>query len=73
MFGAVNPDQIAFTPDELPKRWYNIAGESAHAVRAAIDEEKKAESAGEEKCILANINGHSFLDLDAYRSKVRLD
>jgi len=49
-----------------------IAGESAHAVRAAIDEAKKAESAGEEKCILANISGHGFLDLDAYRSKVAL-
>ncbi|HXY56520.1 MAG TPA: TrpB-like pyridoxal phosphate-dependent enzyme [Nitrososphaerales archaeon] len=50
-----------------------IAGESAHAVRAAIDEALKAERAGEEKCILANISGHGFLDLDAYRSKVRLD
>jgi len=49
-----------------------IAGESAHAVRAAIDEARKAESAGEEKCILANISGHGFLDLDAYRSKVSL-
>jgi tryptophan synthase beta chain len=50
-----------------------IAGESAHAVRAAIDEAKKAESAGEEKCILANISGHGFLDIDAYRSKVKFD
>lgn len=48
-----------------------IAGESAHAVRATIDEAKKAESAGKEKCILVNISGHGFLDLDAYRSKVR--
>jgi tryptophan synthase beta chain len=50
-----------------------IAGESAHAVRAAMDEAKMAEAAGEEKCILVNISGHGFLDLDAYRSKVRLD
>jgi len=50
-----------------------IAGESAHAVRATIDEAKKAESAGEKKCILANISGHGFLDLDAYRNKVKLD
>jgi len=49
-----------------------IAGESAHAVRAAIDEARKAERAGEEKCILANISGHGFLDLDAYRSKVKV-
>ena len=50
-----------------------IAGESAHAVRAAIDEAKKAESSGEGKCILANISGHGFLDLDAYRAKVAFD
>jgi tryptophan synthase beta chain len=43
----------------------------AHGVRAAIDEAKKAESAGEEKCILVNISRHGFLDLDAYGSKVR--
>lgn len=46
-----------------------IAGESAHAVRAAIDEALKAEAKGEEKCILANISGHGFLDIDAYRTK----
>jgi tryptophan synthase beta chain len=49
-----------------------IAGESAHAVRAGIDEAKKAESKGEEKCILINISGHGFLDIDAYRSKLNL-
>ena len=46
-----------------------IAGESAHAVRAAIDEALKAEARGEEKCILVNISGHGFLDIDAYRAK----
>jgi tryptophan synthase beta chain len=50
-----------------------IAGESAHAVRAAIDEAKAAESKGEEKCILINISGHGFLDIDAYRSVLKLD
>jgi tryptophan synthase beta chain len=50
-----------------------IAGESAHAVRAAIDEARRAESAGTEKCILVNISGHGFLDIDAYRSKIKLD
>ena len=49
-----------------------IAGESAHAVRAAIDEAKLAESRNEEKCILMNISGHGFLDIDAYRSILRL-
>jgi tryptophan synthase beta chain len=47
-----------------------IAGESAHAVRAAIDEATKAESQGEEKCVLINISGHGFLDIDAYREKL---
>ncbi len=46
-----------------------VAGESAHAVRAAIDEARRAESEGKEKCILVNISGHGFLDLDAYRNK----
>ena len=49
-----------------------VAGESAHAVRAGIDEARKAESKGEEKCILVNISGHGFLDLEAYRSKLQL-
>ncbi|MDV3277964.1 MAG: TrpB-like pyridoxal phosphate-dependent enzyme [Nitrososphaerales archaeon] len=49
-----------------------IAGESAHAVRAAIDEARSSEEKGEEKCILVNISGHGFLDLDAYRSKLHL-
>jgi len=50
-----------------------IAGESAHAVRAAIDEARRAEQKGEEKCILANISGHGFLDIDAYKTKVKVD
>ena len=50
-----------------------IAGESAHAVRAAMDEAEKAEREGKEKCILVNISGHGFLDIDAYRSKVKLE
>lgn len=50
-----------------------IAGESAHAVRAGIDEALKAERKGEEKCVLINISGHGFLDIDAYRSKLGLE
>jgi tryptophan synthase beta chain len=49
-----------------------IAGESAHAVRAGIDQAKSAESEGKEKCLLINISGHGFLDIDAYRSKLQL-
>ena len=47
-----------------------IAGESAHAVRAGIDEAKRYERKGEKKCILINISGHGFLDIDAYRTKL---
>jgi tryptophan synthase beta chain len=50
-----------------------IAGESAHAVRAAIDEARKAEARNEERCILVNISGHGFLDMEAYRSKLGLE
>ena len=56
----------------LESEGWLIAGESAHAVRAAIDEAKAAEAKGEEKCILMNISGHGFLDIDAYRDVLRL-
>jgi tryptophan synthase beta chain len=56
----------------LESEGWLIAGESAHAVRAAIDEAKSAESKGEEKCILINISGHGFLDIDAYREILKL-
>jgi tryptophan synthase beta chain len=56
----------------LESEGWLIAGESAHAVRAAIDEAKAAESKGQEKCILMNISGHGFLDIDAYRSVLKL-
>ncbi|HUK49915.1 MAG TPA: TrpB-like pyridoxal phosphate-dependent enzyme [Terriglobales bacterium] len=74
---------IAFPSDEesvfsvarifLESEGWLIAGESAHAVCAAIDEAKTAESKGQEKCILINISGHGFLDIDAYRSVLKLD
>ncbi len=57
----------------LESEGWLIAGESAHGVRAAIDEARAAESRGEEKCILVNISGHGFLDIDAYRSILQVD
>ena len=57
----------------LESEGWLIAGESAHAVKAAIDEAMRAESNDQEKCILVNISGHGFLDVDAYRSILRLD
>jgi tryptophan synthase beta chain len=56
----------------LESEGWLIAGESAHAVRAAIDEARAAESKGEEKCILVNISGHGFLDISAYKSVLKL-
>jgi tryptophan synthase beta chain len=56
----------------LESEGWLIAGESAHAVRAAIDEAKAAESRGQEKCILINISGHGFLDINAYKSVLQL-
>jgi len=42
------------------------APETAHAVRAAIDEALAAKEAGEERVILFNFSGHGHLDLSAY-------
>ncbi len=42
------------------------APESAHAVRAAIDEALAAREAGEARVILFNLSGHGLLDLAAY-------
>ncbi|OAT86449.1 TrpB-like pyridoxal phosphate-dependent enzyme [Desulfotomaculum copahuensis] len=42
------------------------APESAHAIRAAIDEALAAKEAGEARTILFNLSGHGFLDLPSY-------
>ena len=42
------------------------APESAHAVRAAIDEAIAAKEAGEERVILFGLSGHGVFDLGAY-------
>lgn len=44
------------------------APESAHAVRAAMDEALQAREAGEKKVILFNLSGHGMLDLTAYEA-----
>jgi tryptophan synthase beta chain len=43
-----------------------VAPETAHAVKATIDEALEAKEAGEERVILFNLSGHGFLDLGAY-------
>lgn len=42
------------------------APETAHAIRAVIDEALDAKAKGEERVILFNMSGHGFLDLGAY-------
>jgi tryptophan synthase beta chain len=42
------------------------APETAHAVKAAIDEAIKCRESGESKCIFFNFSGHGMLDLAAY-------
>ncbi len=42
------------------------APESAHAIRAVIDEALDAKAKGEERVILFNLSGHGFLDMSAY-------
>ena len=42
------------------------APESAHAIRAAIDEALDAREAGEERVILFNLSGHGHFDMAAY-------
>lgn len=43
-----------------------VAPETAHAVKAVIEEAKKCAASGEEKVIVFNCSGHGFLDLGAY-------
>jgi tryptophan synthase beta chain len=42
------------------------APESAHAIKAVIEEVKKAKTEGRKKTILFNLSGHGHLDLGAY-------
>ncbi|MFH1219619.1 MAG: TrpB-like pyridoxal phosphate-dependent enzyme [Candidatus Eisenbacteria bacterium] len=47
------------------------APETAHAIKAVIDEALQAKSAGEERVILFNFSGHGHFDLAAYDSYLR--
>jgi tryptophan synthase beta chain len=42
------------------------APESAHAIKAVVDEAQRCKEAGESKSILFNLSGHGFFDLSAY-------
>ncbi len=43
------------------------APESAHAIRAAIDEALEAKELGEERVIVFNLSGHGYFDMTAYQ------
>lgn len=45
---------------------YIPAPETAHAVKAAIDEAVKCKESGEKKVIIFNLSGHGHFDLSAY-------
>lgn len=42
------------------------APESAHAIKAAVDEALAAKEAGQEKVILFNLSGHGYFDMTSY-------
>jgi tryptophan synthase beta chain len=42
------------------------APESAHAIRAAVDEALAAKEAGDRRVILFNLSGHGHFDMGAY-------
>ncbi|MBN2470376.1 MAG: TrpB-like pyridoxal phosphate-dependent enzyme [Anaerolineae bacterium] len=44
------------------------APESAHAIRAAIDQALEAKEEGKERVILFNLSGHGFFDMTAYQA-----
>jgi tryptophan synthase beta chain len=54
--------QFARTEGTIP------APETAHAIRAVIDEALKARERGESPVILFNLSGHGLIDLGAYDS-----
>ena len=54
--------QFARTEGVIP------APETAHAIRAAVDEALAAREAGEQRVILFNFSGHGLLDLAAYEA-----
>jgi tryptophan synthase beta chain len=43
-----------------------VAPESAHAIRAAVDEALAARELGEKRVILFNLSGHGYFDMGAY-------
>ena len=59
-------------PEPVAERQVSVpllpAPESAHAIRAAIDEALEAKEKGEKRVILFNLSGHGHFDLSAYEA-----
>jgi tryptophan synthase beta chain len=71
MIGAVAYDQLPVF--EAGMQFAHAEGiipapESAHAIRAVIDEALDAKAKGDHRTIVFNLSGHGFLDLGAYES-----
>lgn len=49
------------------------APESAHAIRAAIDQALEAKELGEERVIVFNLSGHGYFDLTAFQEYLKGD
>jgi tryptophan synthase beta chain len=49
------------------------APETAHAIKAVIDEALVAKKTGEKKTIVFNFSGHGLLDLKGYRDILKLN
>ncbi|TRM74300.1 TrpB-like pyridoxal-phosphate dependent enzyme, partial [Sulfolobus sp. E5] len=47
------------------------APESAHAIKAVIDEANEAKKNNEKKVIVFNLSGHGLLDLSNYESMMK--
>jgi tryptophan synthase beta chain len=60
---------LSFTSSE----GHIVAPETAHAVRAAMDEALACKESGESKVILFNASGHGHFDLAAYDAYLRKD
>ena len=52
----------------MPEETILPAPESAHAIRAAVDEALKCKESGEEKTILFGLTGTGYFDMTAYNS-----
>lgn len=58
--------KITLDENELPKRWYNIAPETAHCVHGVVEEALRCRETGEEKVLFFCGSGHGDFDLVAY-------